>query len=342
MTDMLIAITLLWIFVFIYAIAGSIDFGAGFWSMLYMNQKGHKATDIANKYLSPSWEVTNVFVVLIVIGLVSFFPGATFTLGTVLLVPGSLVVLLLLIRSALLVFSNQVHEYRKLLTMVSGVTGLLIPALLISVLPISQGGYVDIVNGFEQLNYGKLLTSPQLYAFMGLAISSTLFMSSLLLADYARVSHRYDAFKIYQRDAIAVGPIAFFFALLTLLSMRSESTWLYENIIEYIGWLILSFVFFALGYICISSTKKKTEFNLPRVAVVAAILQYLFASYAYGAAHLPYLVYPHVTLASGFTHPNTFRALFIMYIVGFAILLPGFIYFWKLFMKDEGYLRKQK
>lgn len=45
---------------------------------------------------------------------------------------------------------------------------------------------------------------------------------------------------------------------------------------------------------------------------------------------------------TGFTDPNTFRALFVSYIVGFAILIPGFIYFWRMFMRDESYLRQQK
>lgn len=87
-TDALIAITILWGFVFIYAVMASMDFGAGFWSMIYMNREQTKAPNIANKYLSPTWEVTNVFIVAIVVALFSLFPGATFVLGTVLLIPG--------------------------------------------------------------------------------------------------------------------------------------------------------------------------------------------------------------------------------------------------------------
>lgn len=72
-TDALIAITILWGFVFIYAVMASMDFGAGFWSMIYMNREQTKAANIANKYLSPTWEVTNVFIVAIVVALFSLF-----------------------------------------------------------------------------------------------------------------------------------------------------------------------------------------------------------------------------------------------------------------------------
>ena len=58
MTQALIAITILWGFVFIYAVMATMDFGAGFWSMIYINHDKTKATNIANRYLSPAWEVT--------------------------------------------------------------------------------------------------------------------------------------------------------------------------------------------------------------------------------------------------------------------------------------------
>jgi len=343
MTDTVIAVTLLWIFVMIYAVAASIDFGAGFWSMVYLNHEKTRATNIANRYLSPSWEVTNVFVVLIVVALVTFFPGATYTLGTVLLIPGSLVVLLLLIRSAFLVFSHLVDKYHKMLSVVSGITGILIPALLILVLPITQGGYINVEDGVPVLDLTGLLSSPHALSYIGLAVTSTLFLSSLLLSDYSYVSGEMQAFEIYRRDAVLIGPVTLLMAILTLQTMRQEASWLYDNLLGSLSWLMISVVFFLLGYLFLLLPQRmKIGFHLPRLAVISVLIQYLLASYAYGAAHLPYIVYPEITIQSGFTHPNTFRALFVSYIVGFAILIPGFFYFWRMFMKDENYLRQKQ
>ncbi|BCJ88529.1 cytochrome d ubiquinol oxidase subunit II [Effusibacillus dendaii] len=334
MTDTVIAITLLWIFVFIYAVAASIDFGAGFWSMIYISRPQTEVTNIANRYLSPSWEVTNVFIVLIVVALVSFFPGATYTLGTVLLLPGSLVLLLLMFRSAFMVFSHSLEGFRKLLSIVSGITGLFIPALIIAVLPISQGGFIQTVNGAERLLMRKLFASPSTYTYIAFALGSTLFLSSLLLADYSKVSEKSAAYSIYRKGALAAGPISLLSAILILVAMKFSSPWLYTNLIRHSAWLIASIAAFTVGYITLLIGK-------PRLSVVSAIVQYLLASYAYGASHMPYIVYPTVTIQSGFTHPETFRALFASYIVGFLILAPGFIYFWRMFMKDRRYLKQQ-
>jgi cytochrome bd ubiquinol oxidase subunit II len=343
-TDELIAITMIWVFVFIYSVAASVDFGSGFWSMFYLNKdKETKATNIANRYLSPSWEVTNVFVVLIVVALVSFFPRATYTLGTVLLLPGSLILILLAIRSAFLVFSHStVKQYRKTLTIISGITGLFVPALLILVLPITQGGFISNTGGVERLLLGHLLTSASGWTYIVFAISSTLYLSSLLLADFSNVAEAAEAYKIYRRDALILGPISLVTAFLVVVAMTHDAYWIYADLLEHPYWMAASALCFLVGYGAFfwPHSRDDSLVGRPRVAVVMTVIQYMLAGTAYGIAHMPYIVYPNVTIQSGFTDPNMFHALFVSYIVGFAILTPGFIFFWRMFMKDRRYLKQ--
>ncbi|GIN66970.1 putative cytochrome bd menaquinol oxidase subunit II [Bacillus sonorensis] len=341
-TDALLAISIVWGFIFIYAVMASMDFGAGFWSMVYMNKQQLKATNIANRYLSPTWEVTNVFIVGIVVALFSFFPGGTFVLGTVLLIPGSIILLLLAIRSGFLVFSHAAKGYERALTYVSGISGFIIPAVLILVLPVTHGPFVSQRNGSYQLNFTDLFLSPHAYSFMGFAIFSTLFLSSLLLADFSNVADEKDAYQVYRRNALITGPLALIMSFSIMMTMRAEASWLYTKMMNGLPWLILSFLLFlvAFGALFLPNTYNQDRLGKPRLAVIAITLQYFTASYVYGRAHLPFMIYPDVTIQSGFTAPETFRALFISYIVGFIILFPGFYYFWKLFMKDKRYIKQ--
>ncbi|QDP41927.1 cytochrome d ubiquinol oxidase subunit II [Radiobacillus deserti] len=342
MTDALLAITVLWGFVFIYAVMATMDFGAGFWSMIYLNRDRTQATNIANRYLSPTWEVTNTFIVALVVAIYSLFPKATYTLGTILLVPGSMILLLLALRSAFLVFSNIATEYRKPLTYISGISGIIIPGILISVLPITHGHYIDVVDGVANLNLQRLFTSPNEYAFIGFAICSTLFLSSLLLADYSKVSREMDAYKVYLRDARILGPITLAMAFLVMYTLKHEAAWLYSRMLQDLPLLLVSVTFFIMGGlgVFLPSFFEKGVRGMPRLSVITITIQYLIASYVYGKAHLPYIIYPDITIHAAFTDPNSFRAVFTTYIVGFAILFPGFIYFWSLFMKDKKYLRQ--
>ncbi|QPC47313.1 cytochrome d ubiquinol oxidase subunit II [Mangrovibacillus cuniculi] len=336
MSEQLIAVTILWGFVFIYAVMATMDFGAGFWSMIYLNKEQTKATNIANRYLSPTWEVTNTFIVAIVVAIYSFFPGAAFTLGTILLIPGSIILLLLAIRSGFMVFSHVADDYRVALTYISGITGLLIPGFLIAVLPISHGGFVELESAAPSLDLQALFTSPHVYSFIGFAISSTLFLSSLLLADYSKTAGEPNAYKVYRRDSIILGPISLVMAVLIMLTMRNEANWLYTNMMEQLPLLLLSVAFFVIGGLAIFVFKDRHGMKgVPRIAVIAVTIQYLLASYVYGRAHLPYFIYPSFTIEDGFTDSASFQAVFITYIVGFLILFPGFFYFWRIFMKDS-------
>lgn len=341
--DVYLAITILWGFVFIYSIMATMDFGAGFWSMLYINKTKTKATNIANRYLSPTWEVTNTFIVALVVAIYSLFPKAAYTLGTVLLIPGSIILLLLTVRSAFLVFSHIAEEYKKPLTYVSGICGIFIPGLLISVLPITHGNFVDFSNGGQQLNLARLFSSLNEYAFFAFAISSTLFLSSLLLADYSKASNEKEAYDTYRRDALIMGPISLISAFLILLTLKNETGWLFDKMMQNSPILFLSLFLFLVGGLGLILPSFKPGYRgMPRLSVIAVTLQYMTASYVYGRAHLPYIIYPDVTIHSAFTDPNSFRAVFITYIVGFAILFPGFVYFWSLFMNDKRYLRVKK
>lgn len=341
MMNAYLAITVLWGFVFIYAVMATMDFGAGFWSMIYLNREKTKATNIANRYLSPTWEVTNTFIVALVVAIYSMFPRGAYTLGTILLVPGSIILLLLSIRSAFLVFSHIAEEYKKPLTYISGITGIIIPGLLISVLPITQGKYVSFGTYRQTLDLATLFTSPNEYAFFGFAISSTLFLSSLLLADYSKASEEYESYNVYRRDAIIIGPISLLMAFLVMLTLKQEAGWIYNKMMNDLPLLFLSLGCFLVGGIGLLLPSNKTK-GIPRLSVIAITAQYLVASYVYGKAHLPYIVYPEVTIHSAFTDPNSFRAVFFSYIAGFAILFPGFILFWSLFMNDKRYLKQRK
>lgn len=247
MSEEVLAILMMWTFIFIYSIFGSIDFGAGFWAMIYNNHKT-MAGRIANRFLSPTWEITNTFLVLLVVAFVGFFPKGAYTLGTVMLVPVSLILFLLAIRSAFMVFSYSVQGYRRTMFIISGISGLLIPSLLIAVLPISQGGFIAVDGDTQSLLLSKLLTSPTLYLYVLFGLTSELYLSSLFLADYARVSKKEDAYRLYRSNAILLGPLTLLAALFTLLFITPESRWLIDNLMDHKIWFILSLIAFLIAY----------------------------------------------------------------------------------------------
>lgn len=341
MPESTIAILIVWLLLFVYSILGSVDFGAGFWGMIFGRSEATNAGALANRYLSPTWEVTNTFLVLVVVALVGFFPKAVSMLGTALLLPVSLVLILLLIRSTFMVYAYSNRKYGKQLNIVSGVTGVLIPGLLVTVLPISLGGFIDIVDGVPSLHFGRLLASPTLWAHLGFGLSTELFLSALFLSDYSSESGDRTASLLYRKAAIWLGPFTLFFAVITTFTMVPEAYWIVEAIEQNILWFIFSILAFITGYTALLWLRPDGRPGAPRAAFTAIIVQYAFASIGYGLSHLPFIIHPYLTIEQGFTNPNTFRALLVAYVIGLLILGPAFYLFWKLFLKDKRYLRQE-
>ncbi|WP_442602181.1 cytochrome d ubiquinol oxidase subunit II [Paenibacillus sp. KN14-4R] len=341
-TDTEIAITIVWVFLFAYSILGSIDFGTGFWAMVYGKKGDTRAAGIANRYLSPAWKITNVFLVLLVVALAGFFPMAIYTVASVLVLPVGLVLILLTIRSSLLVYAYSVKEYSGLLRQVSGITGLLIPGLLVSVLPATLGGFIHMVDGHPVLDYGALLTNPTLYAHLAFGLSTELFLSAMFLADYAREGEDEQTYLVYRKLALKLGPINLVTAVLTVFTMVPAADWVVKAFADQWLWFSLSILAFALGYTMMQWKDRKGRLGRPRIAILLVILQYGLASLAYGKAHMPYLIYPYLTFEQGLTNTTMLHALFISYIVSSLILFPVFVIFWRLFLKDKRYIRQDE
>ncbi|WP_175488369.1 hypothetical protein [Alteribacillus bidgolensis] len=56
---------------------------------------------------------------------------------------------------------------------------------------------------------------------------------------------------------------------------------------------------------------------------------------------MPYFLYPDLTIFNTFTNETMYKSLLVGYIVGMAILIPIFIGFWRLFLKDKRYLTNE-
>lgn len=342
MNEAYVAITIIWLFLFLYALGGAVDFGAGFWSMFYYGRKDTTAASIANLYLTPSWEVTNVFLVLFVVALVGFFPHAAYALGSVMVVPVSFVLILLIIRSAFMVYAYTMKKYTKLFTYISGITGLLIPALMLSILPIIIGGFVEVVGDRHYILYNELLTSPTLYAHIGFGIAAELFLSSLFLSDYAREGQAMETYALYRRNAIIFGPIMLSLAVAATMTLIPEAMWMVENMARQWELFALSLVVFSIGYSTLWWPSKSGRIGQPRIAVLLMIAQIGLASFAYGWSHMPYIVYPDLTVYDALTNSTMYRSLLWGYAIGMAMLLPLFFWFWRLFLKDKRYLTDEK
>ncbi|ATP41948.1 cytochrome D ubiquinol oxidase subunit II [Solibacillus sp. R5-41] len=330
----LIGICVLWAFLFGYVIIASIDFGAGFYNAYsVLTNRSDILSDVIKRYLSPVWEVTNVFLVFFFVGMVGFFPQTAFYYGTLLLVPVSISLILLSIRGAYYAFESYGVTGHKGYATAYGLAGLLIPASLSVVFTISEGGYVEMVSNYPQLNYKALFTSPLTWSIVVLSIVAVLYISAVFLTWYAFKAKDYKASNLMRKFALIWSAPLAIAAIGIIIEFRGHNPFRFENMVD-VWWLfaISAILFFITTWLL--WTKKKYG-----LAVILLFSQFGFAFFAYGISHYPYLLYPYLTIYDGFTNKEMAIALIIAFIFGAALLIPSLILLFKLFVFNKDYVR---
>ena len=333
-----IGIIVLWTFLFCYIIVASIDFGAGFLTLhTKLTGEEKKINHLIERYLNPVWEVTNVFFVFFFVGFVGFFPDSALYLGTVLLVPGSIALILISIRSSFYAFEHYGQDNKLPWIFLYGITGLLIPAALATVLTISEGGYINEQGNHFDLDWVQLLLSPFAWSVVFLAIVSVLYISSGFLTYYASKAKDKVAYKFMRQWFMFWGPPMIIISLFVFLSLRIQNSNHFYNAITHYWWMFaISFIFFLIAGI-LNMIKKYHG-----LAFIMVILQMAFAFYGYGMSKLPYILYPYIKISDSGVNSSMGLALTIVFILGLLLLLPSLILLLRLFVFDKQYVEGKK
>ncbi|MGE8036507.1 cytochrome d ubiquinol oxidase subunit II [Lysinibacillus sp. NPDC093692] len=333
MTLEILGISVLWIFLFGYVIVASIDFGAGFFNAYsLLIGKNHILTNIIKRYLSPVWEVTNVFLVFFFVGIVGFFPQTAFYYGTILLVPVSISLVLLAIRGSYYAFESYGARGHIGYTLTYGIAGLLIPASLSVVFAIAAGGYVDLIDGQPVLNYWKLYTSPFAWSIVVLSIAAVLYISAVFLTWYAHKAKDREATNLMRKYALAWAIPLMVSALGIMYEMKFINPESYNNMVNLWWMFAISAVLFIITVVLIWMRK---NYGL---AVSLLIAQFAVAFFAYGIAQYPYLLYPYLTIYDSFTSTQMAIALVIAFVLGLCLLIPSLFLLLKLFLFNKNYV----
>ncbi|MDN4072883.1 cytochrome d ubiquinol oxidase subunit II [Fictibacillus terranigra] len=337
MTLEIIGISVLWIFLFGYIILGAIDFGAGFFNAYStFTDKQHILTKIIERYLSPVWEVTNVFLVFFFVGIVGFFPQTAYYYGTTLLVPGSIAIVLLAIRGSYYAFTHYGGLNHKRYSFMYGLTGLFIPASLSIALTISEGGFVKIGSSGPQLEYWALFTSPLTWSIVVLSLTSVLYISSVFLTWYAHEAKDDRATNLLRKYALIWAAPAILTALGIIIELRTHNAEHFQRLLD-LWWLFgLSFTLF------VGTVYLIWKGQAYGVAVALMVGQFFLAFFGYGVSHYPYLLSPYLTIYDSFTNAAMAIALIIAFVAGLALLIPSLYLLLKLFLFNKEYVQGKR
>lgn len=329
-----IGIIVLWLFLYGYLIVASIDFGAGFFNYYSaLTGSKHLIQGVIDRYLSPVWEVTNVFLIFFLVGIVGFFPDTAYYYGTALLVPGSIAIILIAIRGSYYAFNTYGAKENRVYLFLYGASGLFIPAALSTVLTISEGGYIVHEGDRIVFLFGKLFTSPYSWSVVLLALVSVLYISAMFLTYYADRAHDRPALEIVRIYALGWSIPTILASLLVFFAIKQHNPVHFDRMISLTWMFVLSFLCF-LGAVYLVWSRKRYG-----TAFILVMLQFALAFFGYGAGHYPYLLYPYLTLHDSVTNDTMALSLIIVFILGLLLLIPSLYLLLRLFLFDTKYVK---
>lgn len=332
-----IGIAIAWIFLYGYLIVASIDFGAGFFSFYgKLTKRDHIINAIIDRYLSPVWEVTNVFLIFFVYAVIGFFPDVAYMYGVALLVPGSVALLLIAIRGSFYAFANYGARKNTVYLFVYGVTGLFIPASLATLLTISEGGFISVDGQRVELLLHQLVRSPYAWVVVLLALVSVLFISASFLTYYADRANDTEAREVLRRFALYNSLPTIFVSFLAFFTIRTHNPEHFERMLSMSWMFMASLACFLLALALIIQRKWYGT------AFLFVMLQFAFAFFGYGRSHLPYLLYPYLTVESGVTSDAMGVALIAAFVGGILLLIPSLFLLMRLFVFSATYVQGRK
>ncbi len=316
------AYTLLGVFLALYMVTTAIDVGGGaiaLWAR-WRGADGEIGESILH-YVSPVWEVSNVFLIAFFVGTVGFFPGSVGVLGGVLFVPLANALLLMLVRGLAFTWFYYVNRRSWAAQGIAAVAGLLVPALLVPYLTAS-----DLAGRLGAAGSQALLYQPLTLALMLVAVTSVVFIAATFLAWYAARAGEAPVAAYLRRVALwAAGP-TIGAALLTGMALHLSAPAHAASAAHW--WPLLALVggLFTVQLVWLWRGVHAGW------AFVAAACEVGLSLAAWLAGQWPYLVRPALRATDALVNGPMYTALAITLAIGLALLLPLLGLFYYLFV----------
>jgi len=317
-----------------YVLLGGADFGGGVWDLLASGPRRDAQRDLVALTIAPIWEANHVWLILVVVLCFTCFPPAFARLGTVLHLPLSLMLVGIVLRGSAFVFRaydvGDAHRPRRRWGLPFAVASLVTPVLLgVTLGAVASGavGTVDMSRG----TFAERFVAPWATPFALAVGVMTLALFAFLAATYLTVEAGDAALADdFRRRALAAQGATAIAALAARLlapagsAVRSVAA---EGALDRaIG---VAAVLCALGACAALWTRR---WPLARLAAQGEAACFVWG---WAWAQFPDVIPPGGTAARLAAPPATLAWTLGALAVGTAILLPSFVYLFRVFTRHR-------
>ena len=202
-----------------YVLTGGADFGGGMWDLLARGPRRAAQRELIASQIGPIWEANHVWLILVVVLLFTAFPAAFATLGVVLHIPLSLMLVGIVLRGSSFVFRSYgaaddatQQRWGRVFAMASVITPLLLGIIVGTIASGAAGAAADRLATARDATFASVYVAPWLSPFPLAMGALSLAMFAFLAAVYLALAADDDALRDDFRRRALLAAAAMFVA----------------------------------------------------------------------------------------------------------------------------------
>ena len=327
----------------LYALLGGGDFGGGLWDLLASGSRKEEQRTLIAESIAPIWEANHVWLIIVVVMLFTAFPSAFSTLGIVLHIPISLILIGIVLRGSAFVFrsyGSRTKERRRTWGLAFAVASTIAPLLLGAVIgAIASGAVGEAARRLGTASFADVFVAPWTSPFAIVVGLFALALFAFLAAVYSTVAARTDELREdFRRRGLLSGVAVFVFAALALaLSVGSAER--VANGVLGAQWALPLHIVTGISAVIALGALWVRRYRLARAA---AALQVSCIIWGWAFAQLPYVIPTTLTIRDAAAPRATLDLLVIGLIVGSIVLIPSLVYLYRTFSRSTSALSNQR
>jgi cytochrome d ubiquinol oxidase subunit II len=314
----------------LYVVTGGADYGGGVWDLLARGPRAERQRDLISHAIGPIWEANHVWLILAIVALFTAFPPAFARITTILHVPLFLMLLGIVARGAAFSFrsyGSPQGEMQRSWGRIFAVASLITPLLLGMILGAIASGTVTLTGPGSATVFftswlGLFPLSVGLYCLV---------MFAFLAAVYLTVeAEEEDLREDFRRRALGSGILLGVLAAAVLGAAGLRVPKLLEDLTRTPwSWALHAVTAAAAVWTLLALWQRRYL-----QARIGAVIQVSLILWGWAFSQYPHLIEPDLTLWDAAAPPITLKLFLGALAVGVVLLVPSFLYLFRVFGKE--------
>jgi cytochrome bd ubiquinol oxidase subunit II len=320
----------LWLALTAYAVLSGADFGGGVWDAVASGPRKEQQRSAVTEAMGPVWEANHVWLIFLIVGLFTAFPGAFSDIARVLFLPFSIALAGIVLRGAAFAFHAHADEgsgSSRAWGLVFGVGSIISPVFFGMAAAAVADGAIRVQGGHVVSDYYAWV-SPFGIDIGLLAVALCAYLAATFLMVEAKDDP--DLERDFQRRAMAAAVVSGLLAIAGLVLAATSDRMLWNELTgRGLPLLILALLNGPLALFAVRSLH-------PQLARLAVAGQMVFVLWAWAVGQYPYLVPPDLKIATSASEGSVLTAFLVTVVAGMLVMLPSLFLLFRVFKGAGG------